>query len=606
MVGDGSYLMMAQELVDRRRRRAIKLTVVLVQNHGFASIGALSESLGSQRFGTRYRYRNPDTGALDGDLLPVDLAANAASLGADVAARARRSPSSRRRCATRAASPTARRSCTSRPTRSSARRTPRRGGTCPSPRCPSSTSTRAARSELRAPQAHPADLPEHARESGDPVSTTALKTIQHRIAGRETPGASTRTAPVCDPATGEQQAEVLLAEAADVDAAVQAAREAFETLGRRLAHAPRARDVRVPRPRRASTSTSSRGSSPSEHGKVLRRREGRGDPRAGGRRVRVRHCRSCSRASSPTRSRPDVDALLVPPAARRLRRHHAVQLPGDGPDVDAPDGDRVAATRSCSSRPSATRRRRTSSPSSTPRPACPTASSTSSHGDKVAVDALLDHPDVAAVSFVGSTPIARYVHERATAAGKRVQALGGAKNHAVVLPDADLDFAADQLTAAGYGSAGQRCMAISVVVAVGDAADPLVERLARGRSPSRSARARPGLGDGAGRHAEARERIVGYIEQGVDAGAHAGRRRPRPAGRRRRLLRRADAVRRGHARHGDLPRRDLRPGARRRAGRHARRGDRADQRQPVRQRHRDLHRLAARPRAPSSARSRSA
>jgi len=83
MVGDGSYLMMAQELVTAVQE-GIKLTVVLVQNHGFASIGALSESIGSQRFGTRYRYRNPDTGALDGDLLPVDLAANAASLGADV------------------------------------------------------------------------------------------------------------------------------------------------------------------------------------------------------------------------------------------------------------------------------------------------------------------------------------------------------------------------------------------------------------------------------------------------------------------------------------------------------------------------------------------
>src|SRR5204863_9875519 len=86
------------------------------------------------------------------------------------------------------------------------------------------------------------------------------------------------------------------------------------------------------------------------------------------------------------------------------------------------------------------------------------------HGDKVAVDALLDHPDVAAVSFVGSTPIAKYIHGRATENGKRVQALGGAKNHAIVMPDADLDFASDQLIAAGYGSAGQRCMAISVTV----------------------------------------------------------------------------------------------------------------------------------------------
>ena len=89
------------------------------------------------------------------------------------------------------------------------------------------------------------------------------------------------------------------------------------------------------------------------------------------------------------------------------------------------------------------------------------------HGDKEAVDALLDSPGVAAVSFVGSTPIARYIHERGTATGKRVQALGGAKNHALVLPDADLDFASDHLVAAAFGSAGERCMAISAAVAVG-------------------------------------------------------------------------------------------------------------------------------------------
>jgi malonate-semialdehyde dehydrogenase (acetylating)/methylmalonate-semialdehyde dehydrogenase len=142
------------------------------------------------------------------------------------------------------------------------------------------------------------------------------------------------------------------------------------------------------------------------------------------------------------------------------------------------------------------------------------------HGDKVAVDALLDHPDVAAVSFVGSTPIARYVHERGTQAGKRVQALGGAKNHAVVMPDADLDFAANHLTAAGFGSAGQRCMAISVAVAVGDAADPLIERL---RAKALEVKVGPGLDPdsemGPVVTADARERIRGYIDRGEDEGA---------------------------------------------------------------------------------------
>jgi malonate-semialdehyde dehydrogenase (acetylating)/methylmalonate-semialdehyde dehydrogenase len=94
-------------------------------------------------------------------------------------------------------------------------------------------------------------------------------------------------------------------------------------------------------------------------------------------------------------------------------------------------------------------------------------------GDKVAVDAVLEHPEIAAVSFVGSTPIARYVYEQATARGKRCQALGGAKNHMIVLPDADIDMAADAAVSAGYGSAGERCMAVSMLVAVGDAADKL-------------------------------------------------------------------------------------------------------------------------------------
>jgi malonate-semialdehyde dehydrogenase (acetylating)/methylmalonate-semialdehyde dehydrogenase len=136
------------------------------------------------------------------------------------------------------------------------------------------------------------------------------------------------------------------------------------------------------------------------------------------------------------------------------------------------------------------------------------------HGDKVAVDGLLTHPDVDGVSFVGSTPIAKYVYETATAHGKRVQALGGAKNHAVVLPDADLEYATNHLTAAGFGSAGQRCMAISVAVAVGTAADDLVERL---RGKAEEVKVGPGTDPdsemGPVVTAQARDRIVGYIDQ---------------------------------------------------------------------------------------------
>ncbi len=142
------------------------------------------------------------------------------------------------------------------------------------------------------------------------------------------------------------------------------------------------------------------------------------------------------------------------------------------------------------------------------------------NGDKVAVDRILDHPDVAAVSFVGSTPIARYVYSSGTANGKRVQALGGAKNHMVVLPDADLDLAADAAVSAAYGSAGERCMAISVVVAVGDIADDLVERIR-----VRMDKLVIGPGDDPASEMgplitrEHRDRVAGYVGSGADEGA---------------------------------------------------------------------------------------
>jgi malonate-semialdehyde dehydrogenase (acetylating) / methylmalonate-semialdehyde dehydrogenase len=143
------------------------------------------------------------------------------------------------------------------------------------------------------------------------------------------------------------------------------------------------------------------------------------------------------------------------------------------------------------------------------------------HGDKEMVDAILDHPDIKAVSFVGSTPIAEYVYQRGTKAGKRVQALGGAKNHMVIMPDADLDQAADALMGAGYGSAGERCMAISVAVPVGrETADALVAKL-KPRVESLK------IGPATDKDAEMgpvvtrmhRDKIVGYIDKGVEEGA---------------------------------------------------------------------------------------
>jgi malonate-semialdehyde dehydrogenase (acetylating)/methylmalonate-semialdehyde dehydrogenase len=142
------------------------------------------------------------------------------------------------------------------------------------------------------------------------------------------------------------------------------------------------------------------------------------------------------------------------------------------------------------------------------------------HGDKVAVDALLQHQDVAAISFVGSTPIARYVYETATSSGKRCQALGGAKNHMIVLPDADIDMAADAAVSAGYGSAGERCMAVSMIVAVGHAADDLVEAI-KERIPKVK------VGDGMQSDSEMgplitrehRDRVASYVANAPDEGA---------------------------------------------------------------------------------------
>jgi malonate-semialdehyde dehydrogenase (acetylating)/methylmalonate-semialdehyde dehydrogenase len=142
------------------------------------------------------------------------------------------------------------------------------------------------------------------------------------------------------------------------------------------------------------------------------------------------------------------------------------------------------------------------------------------HGDKEAVDAILTHPGIAAVSFVGSTPVARHVYETGTAHGKRVQALGGAKNHAVILPDADLDLAADGLVSAAYGSAGQRCMAVSVAVAVGDVAEPRVERV-RERIEALTVGPGTDASSDMGPLVSARhfEKVTGLVDAGVEEGA---------------------------------------------------------------------------------------
>ena len=192
------------------------------------------------------------------------------------------------------------------------------------------------------------------------------------------------------------------------------------------------------------------------------------------------------------------------------------------------------------------------------------------NGDREAVDTILTDPGVDAVSFVGSTPVAEHVYRTGSNAGKRVQALGGAKNHMVVMPDADPAGAAHALAGAAYGSAGERCMAISVAVAVGDAGDRLIAAL----KPELAAiKVLPGTAEGADMGPlvtrEHLERVLGYVDTGVKEGAEARRRRAQAHGRgpRARLLHGPGAVRPRDRDDAHLPRGDLRAGARRAARR---------------------------------------
>ena len=349
--------------------------------------------------------------------------------------------------------------------------------------------------------------------------TVMTKTIEHYIAGQPTAGEGSRRAPVWDPATGERQAEVLLAEPADVDRAVGAAKAAFGAWGN-ASLAQRARVMFAFRELVHSNVDELARIVSSEHGKVFE--DARGEVVRGLEVVEfVCGLPQLLKGEFSDQVSSDVDAHsfrqplgvcagITPfnfPAMVPMWMHPVAIATGNTFVLKPSERDPSASNLIAELYREA---------------GLPDGVFNVVHGDKVAVDALLDHPDVAGVSFVGSTPIAKYVHERATAAGKRVQALGGAKNHAVVLPDADLDFAANHLTAAGYGSAGQRCMAISVAVAVGDAADALVARL---EQKAREVRVGPGLDPesemGPVVTPEARERIAGYIGEGIEAGAVA-------------------------------------------------------------------------------------
>jgi malonate-semialdehyde dehydrogenase (acetylating)/methylmalonate-semialdehyde dehydrogenase len=343
-----------------------------------------------------------------------------------------------------------------------------------------------------------------------------MTTIEHWIGGRRTAGSSARTSPVWNPATGQQQHDLLLAEPGDVDLAVQAAAAAFEAWGDTSISA-RTKVLFAFREivnRRAGEIAQA---ITDEHGKVLSDAAGEvqrglevvefacGIPTLlqGGYSDQV----SNGVDSFSFRQPLGVCAGITPfnfPAMVPMWMFPVAIACGNTFVLKPSERDPSASMLIAEVWAEA---------------GLPDGVFNVVHGDKVAVDALLDHPDVAAISFVGSTPIAKYVHQRASANGKRVQALGGAKNHAIVLPDADMSFAAQHLAAAAFGSAGERCMAISATIAVGSAGDRLMEHV---EAQARAVKVGPGRDPSSEMGPivtpESRDRIVGFIDSGERQG----------------------------------------------------------------------------------------
>ncbi|MDB5071918.1 MAG: methylmalonate-semialdehyde dehydrogenase [Candidatus Eremiobacteraeota bacterium] len=350
------------------------------------------------------------------------------------------------------------------------------------------------------------------------MQTIPLTTLGHFAAGRPVEGASGRSGDVYDPATGALARRVAFASAAEVDAAVRAARAAFAEWSetpplRRAAVLFRFRELLLRDTDRIAALITA------EHGKTLA--DARGEVQRGLEVVEF----ACG---IPHLLKGDVTENV----AREVDSHAVRQplgvcvgitpfnFPAMVPMWMFPIA--LACGNTFVLKPS----------EKDPSPALELAQLLKEaglpdgvfnvvNGDREAVTALLEHPDVAAISFVGSTPIAEYVYQTGTRNGKRVQALGGAKNHLVVLPDADMDMAVDALMGAAFGSAGERCMAISVAVAVGDAtADALVERL---RERVRELRVGPGTAAGVemgplvtGEHYS---KVRSYVDLGVEEGA---------------------------------------------------------------------------------------
>lgn len=340
---------------------------------------------------------------------------------------------------------------------------------------------------------------------------TGMKTI-----GSSSDGEGARTAPVFDPASGQQTAEVVLASAADVDVAVHTAAHAFA----RWRTTPLTQRVRVLFSFRQLVDRHREDLArlvTAEHGKVLE--DARGEVARGLEVVEfacgIPHLLKGEFSEDVSTG---VDAGSIRQPLGVVVGISPFNFPVMVPMWMYPVS--IACGNTFVLKPS----ERDPSPSGLvgelwKEAGLPEGVFTVVQGDAVAVDALVDHPEVAAVSFVGSTPVARHVFERATATGKRAQALGGAKNHAVVMPDADVDGAAEALVAAGYGSAGERCMAVSVVVAVGGG-DRLVEAIAaRARDLVTGPGTDPASDMGPLITRTQRDRVAGYLDSAKADGA---------------------------------------------------------------------------------------
>ncbi len=345
----------------------------------------------------------------------------------------------------------------------------------------------------------------------------ALRQINHWIGGRSVAGKSGRSGPVYNPATGRQSGEVDFASVEEVDRAVQAAKAAFPawravSLAKRAELFFRIRELVHDRREEVARILTQ------EHGKVL-----------------------SDAVGEVTRGLEVIEFCCGLPSLLKSEYSEQVSTGIDVYSIRQPLGvvagitpfnfpamvpmwmwaPAIACGNTFVLKPSE------KDPSASiwtaellKEAGLPDGVFNVVHGDKVAVDAVLEHPDIAAVSFVGSTPIARYVYETATSKGKRCQALGGAKNHMIVLPDADIDMAADAAVSAAYGSAGERCMAISQVVAVGHAHGPLVEAI-KERIPKVK------VGDGLDPSSEMgpliteahRDKVASYVESAPAEGA---------------------------------------------------------------------------------------